>query len=137
MTMTFDPEIAACIYGFAEAGFTGDASFGGNEQPVVEDTPVPEAEIKPPQVVLFDLRRMNARRELTRTTLTEMSNRWRSFAEERRTPIRFAIIAGGLLPQAEQLATELHGSVIEARVFATKADAEVWLEQPCCVARID
>jgi hypothetical protein len=116
--MTFDPEIAACIDGFANAG------LGGNEQTDVDDAPAPEVETKPTQMLLFDLRRMTARRELSPENLTEMAVRWRTAADQRRAPIRFAIIAGDLLPQAEQLATELHGSLIEARVFATKGDAQ-------------
>jgi hypothetical protein len=129
--MTFDPEIAACIYAFAGADhIEGQPSEVGV-------APLPEAESRPAQVVLLDLRTLSARRELTRATVSEMSKRWRTFATERRVPIRFAIVAGELLPLAEQFEDELQGSVIEVRVFATKADAAVWLDQPCCIARID
>jgi hypothetical protein len=42
--------------------------------------------------------------------------------------MRFAIVAGPFVAQAEYFADELHDSTIDVRVFSTKASAVQWLD---------
>jgi hypothetical protein len=89
-----------------------------------------EVQRAPVQSLLVDLRLLNIQGELTLETVTEIASRWQTFAAEQRATIRFAIIAGPCVAQADYFADELSGSAIDVRVFSTKAAAVRWLDLP-------
>jgi hypothetical protein len=114
----------------ARVSVAADGTLAASEQQDAGSALMSEVRRAPTRSLLVDLRRLNSRGELTLETVSDIADRWATFAAERAMSIRFAIVAGAFRSQAEYFAKELLGSSFEVRVFSTKARAVQWLDLP-------